>query len=67
MYLLDSRKTSPESDVDCRGVELCFGLFRENTLKLGASLKHLKLDGRNLDHVGLEETPDSPDSGLEPE
>lgn len=39
--------------MDCRQVEPFFGLFRENTLKLGASLKHLKLDGRNLDPVDL--------------
>lgn len=48
-----SRKSTPESDLESRWVEPFFGLIRENKLKLGASLKLLKLDGRNLNCVDL--------------
>lgn len=62
-----SRKSTPESDLDSRWVEAFFGLITENRLKLGASLKLLKVDGRNLSYVDLEETSDCPNSGWDPE
>jgi len=46
------------------GLIRSFGLFIENTLRFNASLRYLKLNGRNLDPLCLKDTPCNPDSHL---